>query len=355
MKLPAASVWLGLAAAAAGLFAFYAAQRYLTDSSAEVERAWQARYAPRDVLVAARDLDPGRPLAAPDLAKRAVPSAFVPGGAFEPARLREVIGKPLLLPLRAGDPIVDSQVAGRNETALAARLSDGARAVTVPVDEVSSQAGLVRPGDRVDLMLAEEIESSDERCIRVKPLLESLAVLATGRVQGDATQGAEASAPCVASPCTRPVASTASDSSKGFTRMQRSSLLSISSASMRSTRSPGRTKPACELTSSTGTVTARAPSLSRAASAVSLRPATCESTIGSPARSGNSNGLPITSRKRAGSNAPPGTNADGTARLARSGAANGRPGSRSRAATSTSRGAYRACHARSTSAELSVR
>lgn len=192
MKLPAASVWLGLAAAAAGLFAFYAAQRYLTDSSAEVERAWQARYAPRDVLVAARDLDPGRPLAAPDLAKRAVPSAFVPGGAFEPARLREVIGKPLLLPLRAGDPIVDSQVAGRNETALAARLSDGARAVTVPVDEVSSQAGLVRPGDRVDLMLAEEIESSDERCIRVKPLLESLAVLATGRVQGDATQGAEA-------------------------------------------------------------------------------------------------------------------------------------------------------------------
>ncbi|NDB17444.1 MAG: Flp pilus assembly protein CpaB, partial [Gammaproteobacteria bacterium] len=192
MKLPAASVWLGLAAAAAGLFAFYAAQRYLTDSSAEVERAWQARYAPRDVLVAARDLDPGRPLAAPDLAKRAVPSAFVPGGAFEPARLSEVIGKPLLLPLRAGDPIVDSQVAGRNETALAARLSDGARAVTVPVDEVSSQAGLVRPGDRVDLMLAEEIESSDERCIRVKPLLESLAVLATGRVQGDATQGAEA-------------------------------------------------------------------------------------------------------------------------------------------------------------------
>ena len=161
-------------------------------SRAEVERAWQARYAPRDVLVAARDLDPGRPLAAPDLAKRAVPSAFVPGGAFEPARLREVIGKPLLLPLRAGDPIVDSQVAGRNETALAARLSDGARAVTVPVDEVSSQAGLVRPGDRVDLMLAEEIESSDERCIRVKPLLESLAVLATGRVQGDATQGAEA-------------------------------------------------------------------------------------------------------------------------------------------------------------------
>lgn len=192
MKIPRASIWLGVAAIGAGLIAFFAAQRYLTDSSAEVERVLQARYAPRDVLVAARDLEPGRPLVATDLAKRAVPSAFVPGGAFEPTRLGEVIGKPLLLPLRAGDPIVDSQVAGRNETALAARLSEGARAVTVPVDEVSSQAGLVRPGDRVDLMLAEEIEGSDERCIRVKPLLESLSVLATGRVQGDAAQGAEA-------------------------------------------------------------------------------------------------------------------------------------------------------------------
>lgn len=192
MKLPSASVWIGALAIASGAFAFYAAQRYLTDSSAEVERAMEARYAPREVLVAARNLDPGRPLSSADLARRAVPSAFIPGGAYEPARIREVIGKPLLLPLRAGDPIVDSQVAGRNEAALAARLREGARAVTVPVDEVSSQAGLVRPGDRVDLMLAEELADGKERCIRVKPLLESLTVLATGRVQGDSTDGAEA-------------------------------------------------------------------------------------------------------------------------------------------------------------------
>jgi pilus assembly protein CpaB len=192
MKLPHSSVWIGAAALLSGALAFYAAQRYLADTSAEVERAWQARYAPREVLVAARNLEAGRPLNVADLARRSVPSAFVPGGAFEPARLQELVGKPLLLPLRAGDAVVESQLAGDNETALAARLREGARAVTVPVDEVSSQAGLVRPGDRVDLMLAEEITEGNERCVRVRPLLEALSVLATGQVQGDSTRGAEA-------------------------------------------------------------------------------------------------------------------------------------------------------------------
>lgn len=192
MKLPHAGLWLGIAAVLSGVVAFYLAQRYLTDSSAQVERAWQARYASRPVLVAARDLAAGRPLAPADLARRDMPASFVPGGALDPTRISEAIGKPLLLPLRAGDPIVESQVATRNEAALATRLRTGTRAVTVPVDEVSSQAGLVRPGDRVDLMLAEQLNEGAERCVRVKPLLESLTVLATGQVQADPAEGAEA-------------------------------------------------------------------------------------------------------------------------------------------------------------------
>ena len=60
---------------------------------------------------------------------------------------------------------------------------DRARAVTVPVDQVSSQAGLVRPGDRVDLMLAEERNEGAERCVVVRSLLESVLVLATGQSQ----------------------------------------------------------------------------------------------------------------------------------------------------------------------------
>ncbi len=192
MKLPGASLWLGLAAILSGVATFYLAQRYLSESSAEVERAWQERYASRPVLVAARDLVAGRALGAADLARRDMPAAFVPGGALDPARLSAAVGKPLLLPLRAGDPIVESQIATINEAALATRLREGTRAVTVPVDEVSSQAGLVRPGDRVDLMLAEQLDEGADRCVRVKPLLESLTVLATGQVQADPAEGAEA-------------------------------------------------------------------------------------------------------------------------------------------------------------------
>jgi Flp pilus assembly protein CpaB len=53
----------------------------------------------------------------------------------------------------------------------------------VPVDEISSQAGLVRPGDRIDLMLAEERAEAGGRCVVVQPLLEAVSVLATGRTQ----------------------------------------------------------------------------------------------------------------------------------------------------------------------------
>ena len=76
--------------------------------------------------------------------------------------------------------------------ALSFRLPEGSRAVTVPVDEVSSQAGLVRPGDRVDLMLAEERQEGSDRCVVVRSLLESVHVLATGQATRDVLRPAEA-------------------------------------------------------------------------------------------------------------------------------------------------------------------
>ena len=50
---------------------------------------------------------------------------------------------------------------------------------------------MVRPGDQVDLLLAEETTEGSVRCVRVKPLLESLKVLATGAHQVDPSRGAD--------------------------------------------------------------------------------------------------------------------------------------------------------------------
>lgn len=179
----AASWWLVPLALACGVAAFVGSQRYLAERAAAVERRFEERYRPAKVLVAARDLPSGRVLRESDLARREMPSAFVPGGALPVEAVARAVGQQLVFALRRGDALVESHLAGREGPTLAARLQHGTRAVTVPVDEVSSQAGLVRPGDRVDLMLAEERTESGGRCVVVRPLLEAVTVLATGRTQ----------------------------------------------------------------------------------------------------------------------------------------------------------------------------
>lgn len=178
-----AAWWIVPVALICGALAFWGSQRHLSERAAAVEQRWKQRYAPVTVIVAARDLSAGRVLRESDLARREVPSAFVPGGALSESSKARVLGQQLLFPLRAGDALVDSHLAGRAGAALSARLQAGTRAVTVPVDEVSSQAGLVRPGDRIDLMLAEERTELDGRCVVVRPLLEAVTVLATGQTQ----------------------------------------------------------------------------------------------------------------------------------------------------------------------------
>ena len=178
-----AAWWLVPVAILCGIAAFIGSQRHLAESAAAVERRWEERYTPVKVLVAARDLPSGRVLRGSDLARREMPSAFVPGGALSVDAAARAVGQQLVFALRRGDALVEAHLAGGEGPTLAARLQRGTRAVTVPVDEVSSQAGLVRPGDRIDLMLAEERAEEAGRCVIVRPLLEAVTVLATGRTQ----------------------------------------------------------------------------------------------------------------------------------------------------------------------------
>jgi pilus assembly protein CpaB len=187
------SWWLAMLAIVAGLAAFWSTRRFLDDNAAGVRRQWEQRYALRPVLVAARDLTPGQVLQSADLARREMPAGFLPSGTFGDMEVEKAVGQRLASALRAGDPVGEGSIEGRTP-ALAYRLPEGSRAVTVPVDEVSSQAGLVRPGDRVDLMLAEERQEGGERCVVVRSLLESVNVLATGKATRDVAAAAGAGA-----------------------------------------------------------------------------------------------------------------------------------------------------------------
>jgi pilus assembly protein CpaB len=63
-------------------------------------------------------------------------------------------------PLGAGEPITEPRLARPGDRGfLAAVLSPGLRAITIPINETNSIAGLLFPGDRVDLIVTHDVGS----------------------------------------------------------------------------------------------------------------------------------------------------------------------------------------------------
>jgi len=112
------------------------------------------------ILVAAHPLQAGALLKPADLSSALVPPQAVPGGASRDTEGERsgLTGAMIRHPLVAGQPILDLDVMRPGDHGfLAAVLSPGMRAVTVGVDAISGSAGLIWPGDRVDLVLTQEI------------------------------------------------------------------------------------------------------------------------------------------------------------------------------------------------------
>ncbi len=117
-----------------------------------------------DVLVAAHSLPAGTLMKDEDFIKKAVPSADVPQGALtDTPEIRAGLHGALLRHyldatnvLMAGDVLRP-----RDRGFLAAVLAPGARAVSIGVDAVTGNGGLIWPGDRVDMILTQELDQKD--------------------------------------------------------------------------------------------------------------------------------------------------------------------------------------------------
>ncbi|WP_191058667.1 Flp pilus assembly protein CpaB [Geminicoccus harenae] len=117
---------------------------------------------PVRILVAAQALPVATLLKDGDLVVREVPPDAVPEGVLvESDDVRaEVRGALLRRYLDAGSPILRADVLRlRDRGFLAAVLRPGTRAISIGVDAVTGAAGLIWPGDQVDLILTQEIEA----------------------------------------------------------------------------------------------------------------------------------------------------------------------------------------------------
>ena len=93
-----------------------------------------------------------------------------------------------LVPILKGDYILETMVSGQNQSVgLSLKIRRGYRAVSVGVDAIRGLSGLLRPGDKVDVLGTFEIESGDSSKKRTFTILRNALVLAVGRNMGKET------------------------------------------------------------------------------------------------------------------------------------------------------------------------
>jgi pilus assembly protein CpaB len=168
--------WLILIAALSiGGFAAYGAKNYINGRVADIE-AQDKNKAMVKVVVAKLGLEKGEKLSSQNMAVRDVPEEWVHSGAVMPDQFSRVEGSVLAYPAIAGEAVMWSQLEGQKAPSFSSLLNIGHRAVTVPVDEISSLSGMVEPNDLIDIIVSVQKE---ERNVTFT-LLQSVRVLATG-------------------------------------------------------------------------------------------------------------------------------------------------------------------------------
>jgi pilus assembly protein CpaB len=133
------------------------------------------------VLVAAQDLPLGTVIEEGMLGQRPVPEAYVETRHVPASQAERIVGLRVSSAVRVGESLLWTDLANAEQRRdLSGLVEDGMRAFTIRADETSSFGGLLRPGDRVDVLLTIE----DERHRETAPIAQNVLVLAVGRDTG---------------------------------------------------------------------------------------------------------------------------------------------------------------------------
>lgn len=147
-----------------------------------------AEPASRMVLVAVDELRTGTFVHPQSVTWQAWPDVSLPANYYVKGRRdpEEIAGAVARQPVAKGQPIVDGMLVKPGERGfLAAVLGPGMRAVSIAIDDVAGNAGLIFPGDHVDLVLSQSLAAGggeEDVARRVsETVLRDARVIAAGR------------------------------------------------------------------------------------------------------------------------------------------------------------------------------
>ncbi|WP_179105653.1 Flp pilus assembly protein CpaB [Vreelandella utahensis] len=182
-------------AGVAGIVALGLTKVYLDQKEAELREQYtsgesEKRYM---VVVATDSIDPGDVASPRNLRGQAVPGKHLPATAVtvEQFKQGDVEGRVINQPMRPGEPLLSSFLAGGAIDRFSDLLKPGERAVTLEVDQIASNAGMLEMGDYVDLYVRTEgsevqpattgAQSGGDDGEKLVPLRDRVRVLSVGR------------------------------------------------------------------------------------------------------------------------------------------------------------------------------
>ncbi|HKK16548.1 MAG TPA: Flp pilus assembly protein CpaB, partial [Gammaproteobacteria bacterium] len=103
------------------------------------------------VVVAKQDLAKGQKIATQDFAVREIPSSYVHPNAIPPTQFSGYAGRFLVTDIARGKPLLTSFLDETFPVDFSDLVKKGRRAMTIQIDEPQAIAGMLRPGNHIDL------------------------------------------------------------------------------------------------------------------------------------------------------------------------------------------------------------
>jgi pilus assembly protein CpaB len=137
---------------------------------------------PVSVIVALEDIPLGEPVAAEWLTTRDIPRTYVEDRHIPATDMRELIGLPLAQSVHAGEAVLRTDLSPLSDSrrTLSGSIPAGMRALTIQAFQTALFAGLLRPGDHVDVLVTVGDPAIPAQG-RTAVVLENVMVLAVGQ------------------------------------------------------------------------------------------------------------------------------------------------------------------------------
>jgi len=165
---------------ALGTAAVLMVRNYITGERKAMKKGLE----PVRIVVARRNIPANEPLEVEWVAARPVPKKFVHANAIYPEEVDLIIGRELVYPVRAGDPILWMDFkGGERYRGFSTMIKEGERAMTIKVEDTSTIAGLIQPGDHIDILGSFRPVSDGKTELETTiTLLQNVVILALGQV-----------------------------------------------------------------------------------------------------------------------------------------------------------------------------